>query len=125
MSNDESSLRRKFTSVWSLLDERSRRLMAASEAVSLGYGGISQIRSASGLSRKAIANGIREIAEGTALPERIRRPGAGRKSITESDPKLQDSLERLIEPETRGDPESPLRWVSLLSKTTGIVLDRR
>src|ERR1035441_340067 len=94
-----------------LLDERSRRLMAASEAVSLGYGGISQIRRASGLSRKAIANGIREIAEGTALPGRIRRSGAGRKSITESDPKLLASLERLIEPETRGDPESPLRWV--------------
>ena len=66
--------------------------MAASEAVSLGYGGISQIRLASGLSRKAIANGIREIAEGTALPGRIRRSGAGRKSITESDPKLLASL---------------------------------
>jgi len=76
MSNGESSLRRKFTSVWPLLDERSRRLMAASEAVSLGYGGISQIRLASGLSRKAIANGIREIDEGTALPGRIRRSGA-------------------------------------------------
>jgi hypothetical protein len=111
MSNDEIWLRRKFTSVWPLLDERSRRLMTASEAVSLGYGGISQIRRASGLSRKAIANGIREIAEGTALPGRIRRPGAGRKSITEIDPKLLASLERLIEPETRGDPESPLRWV--------------
>jgi len=84
--------------------------MAASEAVSLGYGGISLIRRASGLSRKAIANGIREIAEGTILPGRIRRSGAGRKSITENNPKLLSSLERLIEPETRGDPESPLRW---------------
>jgi hypothetical protein len=111
MNSDASSLRRKFTSVWPLLDERSRRLMAASEAVSLGYGGISQIRRASGLSRKAIANGIREIAEGTALPGRIRRSGAGRKSITVNDPKLLASLEHLIEPETRGDPESPLRWV--------------
>ena len=125
MSNDAISLRLKFASVWPLLDERSRRLMAASEAVSLGYGGISQIRRASGLSRKAIANGIREIAEGTALPGRIRRPGAGRKSITESDPKMLASLERLIEPETRGDPESPLRWVCKSTRNLATQLTRQ
>jgi hypothetical protein len=99
--------------------------MAASEAVSLGYGGISQIRRASGLSRKAIANGIREIAEGTALPGRIRRPGAGRKSITESDPKLLASLECLIEPETRGDPESPLLWVCKSTRNLAAQLTRQ
>jgi hypothetical protein len=104
MSNDAISLRLKFASVWPLLDERSRRLMAASEAASLGYGGISQVRRASGLSRKAIANGIREIAEGNALPGRIRRSGAGRKSITESDPKLEyvprvvESWQRRLDP---------------------------
>jgi hypothetical protein len=125
MSNDQNSLRRKFTGVWPLLDERSRRLMAASDAVSLGYGGISQIQRASGLSRKAIANGIREIAAGTALPGRIRRPGAGRKSITESDPKLLASLERLIEPETRGDPESPLRWVCKSTRNLAAQLTRQ
>lgn len=85
--------------------------MAASEALSLGYGGVSKIRRASGLSRKAIAKGIREIADGNAMPGRIRRPGAGRKSIVERDPKLLALLDRLIEPETRGDPESPLRWI--------------
>ncbi len=84
--------------------------MAASEAVSLGYGGVSRIRRACGLSRKAIAKGIREIADGIALPGRMRRRGGGRKSIVESDPTLLASLQRLIEPETRGDPESPLRW---------------
>jgi len=99
--------------------------MAASDAVSLGYGGISQIQRASGLSRKAIANGIREIAAGTALPGRIRRPGAGRKSITESDPKLLASLERLIEPETRGDPESPLRWVCKSTRNLAAQLTRQ
>jgi hypothetical protein len=99
--------------------------MAASEAVSLGYGGISQIRLASGLSRKAIANGIREIAEGNALPGRIRRPGAGRKSIVEHDPKLLASLERLIEPETRGDPESPLRWVCKSTRNLAALLTRQ
>ena len=85
--------------------------MAASEAVSLGYGGVSRIRRACGLSRKAIAKGIREIADGIALPGRMRRRGGGRKSIVESDPTLLASLQRLIEPETRGDPESPLRWI--------------
>src|ERR1035441_9408594 len=76
MEDEESSLRRKFSSVWSLLDERSRRLIAASEALALGYGGVSRIRRASGLSRKAIAKGIREIADGNAMPGRIRRSGA-------------------------------------------------
>jgi hypothetical protein len=85
--------------------------MAASEALSLGYGGVSRIRRACGLSRKAIAKGIREIADGNTIPGRIRRSGAGRKNIVERDPKLLASLERLIEPGTRGDPESPLRWI--------------
>jgi len=77
-----SKLQRKLASVWALLDERTRRLMAASEAQSLGYGGISQVRRACGLSRKAIAKGIQEIAEGTAPPPgRVRRPGAGRKQL--------------------------------------------
>src|ERR1700694_4779392 len=98
MQNSEISLRRKFVDVWPLLDERSRRLMAASEALSLGYGGVLRIRRACGLSRKVIAKGIREIAAGNPLPGRIRRLGAGRKNIVERDPKILVSLERLIEP---------------------------
>jgi hypothetical protein len=124
MRGDEDSLRRKFVSVWPLLDERGRRLMAASEALSLGYGGVSKIRRASGLSRKAIARGIREIADGNAMPGRIRRPGAGRKSIIEHDPKLLASLERMIEPETRGDPESPLRWICKSTRNLAAQLTR-
>src|SRR5208283_5057644 len=104
MENEESSLRRKFSSVWLLLDERGRRLMAASEALALGYGGVSRVRRACGLSRKAIAKGIREIADGNSRPGRIRQPGGGRKKIVERDPKILARLERLIEPETRGDP---------------------
>ena len=125
MENEESSLRRKFSSVWLLLDERSRRLMAASEALALGYGGVSRIRRASGLSRKAIAKGIREIADGNAMPGRIRRSGAGRKNIVERDPKLLVSLDRLIEPETRGDPESPLRWICKSTRTLAAQLTRQ
>ena len=80
-----AELTAKFHSVWPLLDERTRRLMAASEAKTLGYGGVSLVRRACGLSRKAIAKGIRDIEAGAALVEgRIRRPGAGRKRITVS-----------------------------------------
>ena len=88
-------LMQKFRSVWPLLDERTRRIMAANEAVSLGFGGISEVHRACGLSRRAIAKGVREIQEGTVPSEgRIRRPGAGRKSITVSDPRLLAALKR-------------------------------
>jgi hypothetical protein len=125
MSDDESSLRRKFSGVWPLLDERGRRLMAASEALSLGYGGVSRIRRACGLSRKAIAKGMQEIADGDPMPGRIRRSGAGRKSIVERDPKLLMSLDRLIEPDTRGDPESPLRWICKSTRNLAAQLTRQ
>jgi hypothetical protein len=125
MKDAEISLRRKFSDVWPVLDERSRRLMAASEALSLGYGGVSRIQRACGLSRKAIAKGIREIADGNTMPGRIRRPGGGRKNIVECDPKLLVSLERLIEPETRGDPESPLRWICKSTRNLAAQLTRQ
>jgi hypothetical protein len=118
-------LRKKFDDIWSLLDEKSRRLMAASEARFLGYGGISKVRRACGLSRKAIAKGIKEIAEGMALPGRIRREGGGRKKITERDPQLIEALDRLIEPETRGDPESPLRWTCKSTRSLAVELTHR
>ena len=105
-------LKQKFRAAWPHWDERTRRIMAATEAVSLGYGGISVVRRACGLSRKAIGKGIREIqGRGTPLVGRIRRPGAGRKSITQSDPRLVQTLEGLIDAQTRGDPESALRWI--------------
>ena len=121
-----AELTAKFHSVWPLLDERARRLMAAGEAKSLGYGGVSLVRRACGLSRKAIANGIREIDEGAALPAgRIRRPGAGRKSVLTSDPRLVDTLEGMIEDQTRGDPESPLRWICKSTRALATALARR
>ena len=111
MNNATCLLRQKFAAVWSILDERTRRLMAASEARTLGHGGVSIVSRACGLSRKAISKGIREIASGVTMPGRIRRPGGGRKKIISNDPKILEALERLIEPGTRGDPESPLRWI--------------
>ncbi len=110
--NTLPELKRKFRSVWSHLDERTRRLLAANEALSLGYGGVSLVHHACGLSRKAIAKGIREIQGGDQpLVGRVRRAGAGRKSLTQIDPGLVPRLEGLIDAQTRGDPESALRWI--------------
>jgi len=104
-------LKRKLRPAWPHLDERTRRIMAATEALSLGYGGVTLVSEACGLSRKAIHKGIGELTRrGKPLVGRVRRPGAGRKSITESDPQLVQALEALIDGESRGDPESPLRW---------------
>ena len=119
-------LTQKLRSIWPLLDERTRRILAASEAVGLGYGGVSLVRRACGLSRKAIAKGVRELQAGTCLPEgRIRRAGAGRKKITETDQGLLSALEGLIDCGTRGDPESPLRWVCKSTRTLAAQLTQQ
>jgi len=119
-------LRRKFKSVWPLLNERTRRVLAASEARSLGYGGVTLVRRACGLSRKAITKGLREI-QGGAKPaaERIRGPGGGRKRLTEANPGLLPALESLIESGTRGDPESPLRWICKSTRTLAAELTKK
>lgn len=108
----------KLRAIWPFLNERTRRLTAANEAIQLGYGGVSLVHRACGLSRKAIAKGISEIQAGdTSLGERLRRPGAGRKNLTVSDPGLVSALDELIEGGTRGDPESALRWVCKSTRT--------
>lgn len=99
------------------LTERARRLTAAADARLLGHGGVTFIHRASGLSRPTIRSGIRELDE-PPLPEgRIRRSGGGRKPLADHDPVLVADLEALIEPYTKGDPMSPLRWVSKSSGT--------
>ena len=109
--NTEAAIRRKFRALASRLDEHTRRVWAATEARALGYGGISPVARATGISRRAIAVGLREIEEGEILPEgRVRRPGGGRKSAAHHQPDLPEKLEGLVEPLTRGDPMSPLRW---------------
>jgi len=123
---NQSDLRMRLASIWPLLDERTRRLCAANEAKVLGYGGISRVHRACGLSRKAIALGLRELLAAISLPEgRIRRSGGGRKRITTTDPKLLSYLERLIEPETRGDPETPLRWICKSTRALSAQLTRQ
>ncbi len=124
--NTPLGLKQKLHAVWALLDERTRRVMAANEALSLGFGGISEVHRACGLSRKAIAKGIGEIQKGIAPPAgRIRRPGAGRKSLTESNPRLLEALEAMIDSQTRGDPESPLRWICKSTRTIAAQLARK
>ena len=105
----------KYRSLASLMDERMRRQWAASEAQAYGWGGVSAVSEAIGMSPNTIRRGIAELEERAAHPDvsiesRIRREGGGRKSLTEIDAGLLDSLERLVDPTTRGDPESPLRW---------------
>ena len=119
-------LKRKFRAAWPHLDERTRRIMAATEAMSLGYGGVSLVSRACGLSRKAIRKGIGELgSRGKPLVERIRRPGAGRKAITQSDPWLIQTLETLIDAQTRGDPQSPLRWICKSTRAIAAELGER
>jgi len=93
-----------------LLDERSRRLWAAAESATIGYGGDALVSSATGLARQTICNGRRELADGVEATTRIRRVGAGRPGIGQAQPGVRAALEALVEPLTRGDPMSPLRW---------------
>lgn len=108
--NPRAELKQKFALMWPHLDERARRLVAASEARHLGYGGISRISRSCGLSRVTITKGLREILSAPIAVGRIRRSGAGRHNLLRHDPDLPRALETLVEPLTRGDPESPLRW---------------
>jgi hypothetical protein len=106
-------IRRKFQALAPVLDERSRRRWAAAEAIEVAWGGVTCVAAATGLSRTTIASGIRELRgqdAGTNIESRIRRPGGGRKYVVDSDPGLWSALDALIDPLTRGDPESPLRW---------------
>ena len=108
--SEEEAIKRRFERVSGELNERARRLVAASEAMAIGWGGISTVSRATGLSRKAISQGIKELQEGGGNEGRIRRKGGGRKKTVNKDPSLREDLERLVEPVTRGDPESLLRW---------------
>jgi hypothetical protein len=110
----EARIRRKFRMVAVELDERRRRQWAAAEARDAGWGGISLVARATGLSRPTIMAGLTELdlssKRRTVAGARVRSPGGGRRPLTQSDPGLLEALERLIDPATRGDPMSPLRW---------------
>ena len=108
-------IREKFLALAPMMDERMRRQWAATEALDLGWGGVSTVSAATGLARNTIALGIRALEHRRAHPNepiaaRVRTTGGGRKRATEIDPGLQSALDALVDPVTRGHPESPLRW---------------
>src|SRR5438477_11920655 len=106
---DVEPIRERFSAVAPFLDERGRRLVAAAEAFAAGYGGIAAVATATGVAPSTIGRGLKELAQ-EEPSERVRRPGAGRKPTISKDATLLSDLEALVEPTTRGDPESPLRW---------------
>lgn len=110
-----AAIRGKYMHLDSLLNERTRRRWAATESQALGRGGVTLVREATGIARGTIYAGLRELdhREGALEVSRLRKFGGGRKKVTETDPGLVEVLDALIEPTTRGDPQSPLRWTSL------------
>ena len=118
----ESVLKQKVALLWPHLDERARRLFAASEARQLGHGGVSTVSRACGLSRVTITKGLQELEDPPLAAGRVRRPGGGRPAMVVIDPDLPSRLEALVEPLTRGDPESPLRWTSKSTRALAVEL---
>ena len=106
----EATIVAKYVAVAPVLDECSRRRWAAAESLAIGYGGDALVSSATGLARETIRKGRREIARPEAPTGRIRAPGAGRPRIQQDQPGILAALEGLVDPLTRGDPTSPLRW---------------
>ena len=121
----ESALTRRWLDLRGSLDERSRRLWLAAEARSLGYGGAALVSSVTKVARDTIADGIKELSGGAGPVGRVRRAGAGRRRAEQVDPGLSAALDALVEPVTRGDPESPLRWTALSLNTLAGELGRR
>ena len=122
---------RKFTTLVDVMDERMRRQWAATEALAIGWGGVTTVSLATGMSRNTVDVGIREIRVRetrrgrVAVSPRIRRAGGGRKPVVESDPAITGVLNELVEPLTRGDPESPLRWTCRSTRNLAEELQRR
>src|SRR5947209_17373159 len=99
--------------------------MAGAEARALGHGGIAQVARASGLHPDTVSEGVAELVAGAPVTERVRRPGAGRKPLTETDPDLLPALQDLVDSESRGDPMSPLRWTAKSTRTLAAELGER
>jgi hypothetical protein len=109
---DETSIRQRFAAIGRGLDERSRRLFAAAEAKTAGYGGVTAASRATGIARSTIDRGLKDLSAPGGLTGVVRRPGSGRPALTEKDPALLENLRLILEPATMGDPMRPLLWVS-------------
>src|ERR1039458_9518495 len=104
---DTSVIRERFMAVGPGLNERSRRLLAAAEAKTAGYGGITAASLATGIARSTIGRGLKDLADPGSLSGEVRRPGGGCPTLIEKDPTLLENLRRLVEPATMGDPMRP------------------
>ena len=124
MELTEEGLAGFFSVTLPLLDERQRRLVAAALVAVLGRGGQARVAEAAGMSRNTLIVGAAELAGGAGPSDRVRRPGGGRKKATEVDPDLLVVLDSLVEPESRGDPMSPLRWTAKSTRTLAAELKR-
>lgn len=121
----EEAVRERFERISPTLNERGRRLFAGNEAAQFGYGGAEAVQRATGIGKGTVRRGMAELADLERLappPGRQRQPGAGPKRLTDKDPELLPALRRLVEPATRGDPESPLLWTSKSSSELAAAL---
>ncbi len=127
MKIEEETIKSRYATIAMLLNERQKRLWAANEARHLGYGGISKVARSTGLSRSVIKTGIQELQEKKDKViqfNRSRRKGGGRKRLEEKDKTLRSDLEKLVEPATFGNPQSPLRWTSKSTRKIASELQR-
>jgi len=123
-------IRQKYAALDPVMDERLRRQWAATEANVLGWGGVSVVARATGLARNTVGHGLRELAErakrpNAPVPVLLRKSGAGRKRLTDTDPSLLKALDALVDPVTRGHPESPLRWTCKSTRKLAEELQRQ
>ena len=109
---DEILIRSRYEAMGPRLHERERRLFAAAEARTAGYGGVSAVARATGIARSTINRGLKDLSAVDPALGKVRRVGGGRPPLTQIDPTLLDDLQRLLEPATVGDPVRPLMWVS-------------
>jgi len=127
MNDAEELVRMKFEGLAPHLNERAQRIWAGVEAEALGWGGIAIVQRATGMSRTTIRRGRDEFLSGASLQDlgSVRAPGAGRPRIEEAQPELLVALESLVEPVTRGDPESPLRWTTTSTRKLAAALENK
>lgn len=121
----DAHLAQYFAGMWPYLDEHARRLVAASQGLKLGYGGISRVSRACGLSRVTLTKGVEELQAAPLGPGRIRHEGGGRHALTSNDPGLAPALDSMVEPTARGDPESSLRWTCKSARALAAELTAR
>ena len=128
MTRDRDALKLKLAGVLPHLNEKQRRILAAAEAHALGYGGIQRISEITGISRPTLYRGLKDLEETDNKKvdiSRVRSPGGGRKKVSDEHPEILAALGELIEPSTRGDPESPLRWTCKSVRTLAFELNKQ